>query len=215
MRSTPLPIAAVLVLALATFAGPCHEVQAQAPWVGELSSTALDRLPPQPSFDVLIYDDTDENLAFRRLFLDALARTGYAVSESAPYVFSFATSITWQEKRLKEMQSERIRKYPVDRTESTGPVRPDILNNEDPETRMFGDRRTTPPLIAPRISNTENDRLDISVTLRDRASNKVIWVADLALPLLQSDRDRIVRSIIGPIIAAIGRDVDHKPFEVR
>ena len=80
---------------------------------------------------------------------------------------------------------------------------------------MFGDRRTTPPLIAPKISTAENDRLDITVTLRERASNKVIWTADLALPLLEDDRDRIVRSIIGPIIGAIGRDASHEPFPVK
>jgi hypothetical protein len=53
------------------------------------------------------------------------------------------------------------------------------------------------------------------VTLRERASGKVMWIADLALPLLQDDRARIVRSIIGPIIGAIGRNADHEPFEVK
>jgi len=188
---------------------------ASAQWTGELSSTLLSPMPQNPVFDVEIYDDTDENLEFRRVFLEALSQSGYQIRDDAPYFFSFATSITWQEKRQRELQSERIRKYPVDREEATIPLGREHDYQGNPETRMFGDRRTTPPLIAPKISNKEHDRLDISVAVRDRASNKVLWTADLALPLLEDDRNRIVRSIIGPIIRAIGRDTSHVPFEVK
>jgi hypothetical protein len=188
---------------------------AQAQWKGELSSSVLTPLPARPAFDVVIYDDSEQNLAFRRAFLDALARSGHATGDSAAYVFSFATGITWKAKRAQEVQSERIRKYPVERGETTVPVGREAEAAADPDTRMFGDRRTTPPLIAPHIGNAERDRLDISVTLRERASGKVMWIADLALPLLQDDRARIVRSIIGPIIGAIGRNADHEPFEVK
>jgi hypothetical protein len=188
---------------------------AQAQWMGELSGTVMHPLPARPTFGVVIYDDTEQNLAFRRAFLDALRRSGYQTGDDAPYVFSFATSITWKAKREHEIQSERIRRYPVERGEGTAPQGREGDVADNPETRMFGDRRTTPPLIAPRISNIERDRLDISVTLRERASSKVMWTADLALPLLEEDRDRIVRSIIGPIIQTIGRDADHEPFEVK
>jgi hypothetical protein len=184
-------------------------------WMGELSATVMTPLPPRPTYDVAIYDDTDQNLAFRRAFLDALARSGHQIGDNAPYVFSFATSITWKEKRQREVQSERVKRYPVERGEGTAPVGRESEIADNPETRMFGDRRTTPPLIAPRISNIERDRLDISVTLRERASGKVLWIADLALPLIEEDRSRIVRSIIGPIIGAIGRDAEHEAFEVK
>lgn len=184
-------------------------------WLGEISSTLLIPMPARPAFDVVIYDDTDENLAFRKAFLEALARAGYQVENDAPYIFTFATSVTWKAKRQEEVQKERIRKYPVDRDEPTIPLGKTPGDQGDPATRMFGDRRTTPPLIAPKISNTENDRLDISVTVRERSSNRVVWTADLALPLLGSDRERIVRSIIGPIIRTIGLDVSHEPFEVK
>jgi hypothetical protein len=199
-----------VVLLLLAVAFPAH-----AQWHGELSSSVLTPLPARPDFDVVIYDDSEQNLAFRRAFLDALARSGHATGDSAAYVFSFATSITWKAKRAQEVQSERIRKYPVERGETTVPLGRETDRDASPETRMFGDRRTTPPLIAPHIGNAERDRLDISVTLRERASGKVMWIADLALPLLQDDRARIVRSIVGPIIGAIGRNADHEPFEVK
>jgi hypothetical protein len=194
---------------------PAAAASAGGDWKGELSSTLLSPLPARPVFDMEVYDDTDQNLAFRRSFLDALARTGYQVRDDAPFTFSFATSVTWQQKRQKELQTERVRKYPVERDETSVPLGRETDPAGNPETRMFGDRRTTPPLVAPRISNAEHNRLDISVTLRDHRSGKVLWTADLALPLLQEDRNRIVRSIIGPIIGAIGRDVSHEPFEVK
>lgn len=188
---------------------------ARAQWMGELSSSVMHPLPKHPAFGVRIYDDTKENLAFRRVFLDALKRAGYQTGKDSPYVFSFATSITWKEKRQKELQSERVRRYPVERGEATLPTARTGDTASNPETLMFGERRINPPLIAPRISNTERDRLDISVTLRERATSRVVWIADLALPLVTHDRERIVRAIIGPIIGAIGRNADHEPFEVK
>jgi hypothetical protein len=209
--------AAAFVLAglICAVGGGSDAAPAGAAWQGEFSSSLLNPMPSHPIFDMEIYDDTDENLAFRETFLDALARAGYQVNDNAPYFFTFATSITWQAKRQQEVQKERIRKYPVERDETTIPPPGDPHLQGNPETRMFGDRRTTPPLIAPKISNREHDRLDISVAIRERKSNKVTWTADLALPLLRPERERIVRSIIGPIISNIGRDVSHEPFEVK
>lgn len=213
----PRPIRAT-ALALFGFLAAVTTAPAASPtdrWLGEISSSQLVPMPARPAFDMVVYNDTDENLAFRKTFLDALARAGYQVRDKAPYFFVFSTSVTWKAKRQEEVQKERIRKYPVDRDEPTIPLGRTPGEQGDPETRMFGDRRTTPPLIAPRISNTENDRLDISVAIRESSSNRVMWTADLALPLLSSDRERIVRSIIGPIIRTIGLDVSHESFEVK
>ena len=184
-------------------------------WVGEISSSALLPLSPEPAFDVIIYDDTEQNLEFREAFLNALSKAGYGVGDNAPYEFSFATSIMWQERRQREVESERLRTYPVERSQVRPPIRPDTALDQGPDDRIFGDRRTSPPLVVPKIGNKDSDRLDISVTLRERSSNEVVWIADLALPLHDSDRKRIVRSIIGPIIRNIGRDVNHQPFEIR
>jgi hypothetical protein len=212
MKSVTRAVSAVLLSGALTVAAA---LPARAQWMGELSSTLMTPLPPRPSFAVRIYDDTKENLAFRHAFVDALRRAGYQTSRTGAYVFSFATSITWKAKRQKELQSERVRRYPVERGEARLPTSRDGNFSDNPETLMFGERRTTPPLIAPRISNTEYDRLDISVTLRERESSRVVWTADLALPLLHEDRERIVRSILGPIIRTIGRNADHEPFEVK
>ena len=198
-----------------TVAGVATGQQLFSGWMGELSSSDLRPVPPNPVFDVLIYDDTAQNLAFRKQFLAALQKAGYKTADIAPLEFSFATSITWREARLRELENQRRRNKFVYVGEASSPDASDpVLGNESGRD-IFGDYRSRPPRIPPSISNAQQDRLDISVELRDRKSGHILWTADLALPLLEMDRARITRSIIGPIIQAIGRDVTHKPFPVR
>ena len=82
------------------------------------------------------------------------------------------------------------------------------LSREEANEVTVVDRR-------PDVLRELQDRLDISVELRRQKSSEIIWTADLALPLLEFDRPRITRSIIGPIIKAIGRNVERERFDVR
>jgi len=70
------------------------------------------------SFDVLIYDDTTHNLAFRTHFLRALRKAGYKTSDKADLQFTFATSITWRVSRLRGLDREKLQRYPVGRDEA-------------------------------------------------------------------------------------------------
>ncbi len=203
-----------VVLAVAG-GGAIAWAQQTSDWIGELSSTLLNPLPAERTFDVLIYDDTKENLEFRKYFLGALQKAGHKTSDDADLQFTFATSITWQESRLRELERKELRRYPVDREEASFPFdrREDFRNA--PVTNMFGDRRRIPPRIASTITNTDQDRLDISVELRSRKSGKILWTADLALPFLTPDRARIIASITPPVIDAIGRNVRRQRFEIQ
>lgn len=186
-----------------------------AGWTGELSSSVFQALPADTAFDVVIYDDTEANLAFRRQFLAALKKAGYAVSDDAPLVFTFGTSVTWREARLRELEEQSRRRFPRDREELSFP---DDLDRTRPgriPPSMFGDRPLRPPRAISRISNRDQDRLDITVDLRERDTSRIIWEADVALPFLDDDRDRIARSIIGPIISAIGKETERAVFPVR
>ncbi len=207
-----------VALALALFGGllasqwmPAAE---SADWTGELSSSVYKALPAGGTFDVVIYNDTEANLAFRRQFLASLEKAGYVVSNDAPLVFNFGTSITWRESRLRALE-ERQRRFPVDREELTFPDERDLTFPGTIPSSMFGDRPLRPPRVVPRISNQDQDRLDITVDLRERDTSRIIWEADLALPFLDDDRERIARSIIGPIISAIGKDTERVTFPVR
>jgi hypothetical protein len=205
----------ILVVLAIAMGGASVPAQQTSDWVGELSSSQLDPMPARPTFDVQIYDDTTQNLAFRAHFLGALRKAGYETSDKADLQFTFATSITWRISRLRELERKQLQRYPVDREEASFPFdRPEDLRNA-PASQMFGDRRRIPPRIASTITNTDLDRLDISVEIRSRKSGKVVWTADLALPFLAPDRARIIASITGPIIDAIGRDIRRQRFEIR
>lgn len=205
-------------VALALFGGllAAHWTTAaeSADWTGELSSSVFQALPADTAFDVVIYDDTEANLAFRRQFLAALKKAGYAVSDDAPLVFTFGTSVTWREARLRELDEQR-RRFPRDREELSFPDDLEATRPGRIPPSMFGDRPLRPPRAVSRISNRDQDRLDITVDLRERDTSRIIWEADVALPFLDDDRDRIARSIIGPVISAIGKETERVVFPVR
>lgn len=207
-----------MAVALAVFGGVLvaqwTTVTKSAEWTGEMSSSVFKALPDDKVFDVVIYDDTEANLAFRRQFLAALRKAGYAVSDNAPLVFNFGTNVTWRVARLRELDEQR-RRFPVDREELSFPDDLEATRPGRIPPSMFGDRPLRPPRVVSRISNRDQDRLDITVDLRERETSRIVWEADLALPFLDDDRDRIARSIIGPIISAIGKETERVVFPVR
>lgn len=204
----------LVVLAIAA-GGATAWAQQTSDWIGELSSTVLNPLPPSAEFDVLIYDDTTHNLAFRTYFLGALRKAGYKTSDKADLKLTFATSLTWRVSRLRELERKKFQRYPVDMEEASYPSERHEDYRIGSASHMFGDRRRIPPRIASTITNEDQDRLDISVELRSRNAGRILWTADLALPLKTSDRARIIAAITGPIIDAIGRDVRREQFEIR
>lgn len=207
-----------MAVALAVFGGVLAAqwttVTESAEWTGEMSSSVFKALPDDKVFDVMIYDDTEANLAFRRQFLAALRKAGYAVSDNAPLVFNFGTNVTWRVARLRELDEQR-RRFPVDREELSFPDDQEATRPGRIPPSMFGDRPLRPPRVTSRITNRDQDRLDITVDLRERETSRIVWEADLAMPFLDDDRDRIARSIIGPIISAIGKETERVVFPVR
>ncbi len=207
--------AIALALLAGFFTAQWTTVTESAEWTGEMSSSVLQALPAKKVFGVVIYDDTEANLAFRRQFLAALQKAGYAVSDDAPLVFTFGTNVAWREVRLRELEEQRRRRFPRDREELSFPDDSVLTGPGRIPPSMFGDRPLRPSRAFSRISNRDHDRLDITVDLRERETSRIVWEADLALPLLDDDRDRIARSIIGPIISAIGKDTKSVLFPIR
>jgi hypothetical protein len=188
-------VAVALAFLGGLFAAQWTTATESAEWTGELSSSVFRALPADIVFGVVIYNDTEANLVFRRQFLAALTKAGYAVSEDAPLVFTFGTNVTWREARLRELEEQRRRRFPADREEFSFPDERDRTLPGGIPSSMFGDR--------------------ITVDLRERKTSRIMWEADLALPFLDDDRDRIARSIIGPVISAIGKDTERLVFPIR
>ncbi len=216
-KGSGVRISAVIALALlgGVLAAQWTTATESAEWTGEMSSSVLQALPAKKVFGVVIYDDTEANLAFRRQFLAALQKAGYAVSDDAPFMFTFGTNVTWREARLRELEEQRRRRFPRDGEELSFPEDSVLTGPGRIPPSMFGDPPLRPPRALSRFSNRDQDRLDITVDLRERETSRIVWEADLALPFLDDDRDRIARSIIGPIISAIGKDTENVLFPIR
>ncbi|MDH3704356.1 MAG: hypothetical protein OEU46_23910 [Alphaproteobacteria bacterium] len=207
-------VVGVILLALA-FGTDGIRAASLGDWAGEISTSVIHPIPSNSTVDVLIYDDTAQNIAFRAHFLRALREAGYRTSHPADLQFTFATSITWQISRQRELERLQLQRYPVDMEEATFPDERRRDVGSAPASHLLGDARRLPPRVTPTITNTDQDRLDISVELRGRASGTILWTADLALPLKTPDRARIIAAITGPIIGAIGRDIRRERFEIR
>lgn len=76
---------------------------------------------------------------------------------------------------------------------------------------LFGARQTA----RSPVRDARTDRLDITAQVRHAGTGRVLWQAELTLPLLEPDRPRIARSIVAPIIAAIGESVEERSFDIR
>ncbi len=208
------PVFALLALVIAMSplaAGSARADTHLTGWSGTLTSQILEPLPEKPVFDVEIYDDTRENLAFRDQFLAALRKSGFRTATNAPLSISFATGITWSKKRADELARRRQRQMPTNFEELTFPL--DAWRTEAGEYSdlLFGARQTA----GIPVRDAVHDRLDITVQIRNERNGRVAWQAELVLPLLEPDRPRIARSIVPPIIEAIGKTVDERAFDIR
>ena len=59
---------------------------------GSLNAIAFAKLPSGAAVSVRARDNSNENLALKKIFENALTAQGYVVSEDAPLIFSFETS---------------------------------------------------------------------------------------------------------------------------
>jgi len=202
---------ALLAVALCLAVGTARADEHLTGWSGTLNAQRLAPLPAAPSFDVEIYDDTRENLAFREQFLAALRKSGRATVENASLVFSFATGITWRRERAEEMARRQQRAQPQNFEEATFPL--DAWREESGEYSglLFGARQYA----GIPVRDARHDQLDITAQIRDAKTGRVLWQAELSLPLLEPDRPRIARSIVPPIVAAIGQTVEDRAFDIR
>lgn len=210
--ANPAPVAIILLAAVALCLAGARSLAADGVdgWTGTLTSQRLEPLPETQVFDVEIYDDTRENLAFRDRFLAALRKAGHATADNAPLVFSFATGITWRRQRAQELARRKQRQQPTNFEEATFPLDAWRLESGEYSSLLFGARQSA----GIPVRDASEDQLDITAQIRDHRNGRILWQAELTLPLLAPDRPRIARSIIGPIIEAAGKTVENRQFDI-
>lgn len=201
-----------LVIVISYFSGAASRADDHlTDWSGTLTSQIFEPVPKSLAFDVEIYDDTRENLAFRDQFLSALRKYGHTTADNAPLVISFTTGITWRRKRAEELARRKQRQQPTNFEEATFPLDAWRAESLEYSSLLFGARQSA----GIPVRDAKNDQLDITAQIRDDRNGRILWQAELALPLIALDRPRIARSIVGPIIEAIGKSVEGRAFDIR
>ena len=196
-KSAAAGFAFIIVVSLLS-GGVCRADDHLTGWTGTLTSQRLEPLPKGQAFDVEIYDDTRENLEFRDQFMAALRKFGHATAENAPLVVSFATGITWRRERAEELARRKRRQQPTNFEEATFPLDAWRAESYEYSSLLFGTRQSA----GIPVQDAKNDRLDITAEIRDERNGRVLWQAELTMPLLAPDRTRIARSIVGPILSS-------------
>lgn len=208
-RSMMTPIISIGLIAMWVLGGGVPRGHADD-WTGTISSARLKDIPRNAAFDVLIYDDTEDNLRFRTKFLAALSDAGYATGNEARLVFSFEPEFTRSDRVIPGPGDRKVDLSGASRYAQRGP-RVGLTNEE----WMLGNKKRWVVRRNYSWQRPQADRLHVIVRLRDTRSGTVLWYADLYCDLLAIDRERIVRSIIGPIIARMGQTRTAENFTIR
>lgn len=167
---------------------------------GEISSLALGDIPEADAYAVDIFDPTDTALRFRGIFLAELNDAAKATREDGNLVFSFRSESIFRGITSRNQVNPT---YRGDQGSSQSSPRTD----ED-ETRELirGDRRTR------RGASTASQEIIIEAELRNKETQRVIWLATVRCQPLTNDRNVLMKFVSEIFIENLGTAVKQKPF---
>lgn len=172
-------------------------------------------MPEDATFDVQLYNDSFDDLRFRRIFLKALSLAGYAQSEDAALQFSFHPEYI---RPVRRRAGRRMRPYArAKRRPELEPQYPlsYVRVGTNGDAWLIGAKNKWLIRKDRWERNNRPGRLHLNVQLRDSRSRSVLWSADLYCDVNISDRARIEHSMIAPIIARIGQTTKPARFDIR
>lgn len=167
---------------------------------GDISSLALGDIPKTDAYAVDIFDPTDTALRFRGIFLAELNEAARATREDGNLVFSFRS-----ESIFRGITS-RAQVNPTYRGDQGAP-RPSPRTDED-ETRELirSDRRSR------RETSTASQEIVIEVELRNKETQRVIWLATVRCHPLTNDRNELMKFVSEVFVKNLGMAVKQKAF---
>ncbi len=167
---------------------------------GEISSLALGDIPNTDAYAVDIFDPTDTALRFRGIFLAELNEAARATREDGNLVFSFRS-----ESIFRGITS-RAQVNPTYRGDQ-GASRSSPRTDED-ETRELirSDRR------ARRETSTASQEIVIEAELRNKETQRVIWLATVRCHPLTNDRNEVMKFVSEVFVENLGMAVKQKAF---
>jgi hypothetical protein len=167
---------------------------------GEISSLALADIPEGDAYAVDIFDPTDLALRFRGIFLAELNEAAKATREDGNLVFSFRSESIFRGITSRAQVNPTFR---GDRVTSGSTLRTD----ED-ETRELirSDRRTR------RETSTSSQEIIIEAELRNKETQRVIWLATVRCQPLTSDRNVLMKFVSEIFVKNLGMAVKQEAF---
>lgn len=159
---------------------------------GQISTFSLDAIPDGESYQVDLFNETEEALAFRDVFLKVLRSVSRKTSEDGRLVFSFESESAFlglgAQSGIDQAQGTAQRQR--DPGENVG-----VSELRDSIRESGSDRRGRTALV---------QELDAKADLRDSKTGKVIWLATLNCMPLTGDRNLLMRFVSQVIVDSLG-----------
>jgi len=167
---------------------------------GEISSLALGDIPETDEYAVDIFDPTDTALQFRGIFLAELKKAARATREDGNLVFSFRSESIFRGITLRAQVDPTYRG-------DQGASRSSPRTDED-ETRELirSDRRSR------RSTSTASQEVIVEAELRNKATQRVIWLATVRCQPLINDRATLMKFVSQVVVENLGKAVKQKAF---
>ena len=178
---------------------------------GSVTSQVLAKIPEGFPIEVVLFDDSDTNIELRELLIKGLEKNGHVVETGSPLELAFETevmkpSFTEQKPSLGRIQAGN--ESEVGNRGSRRGVEAEVNLWSTTKDSLLGGRQK-------RLAQSKHPLFHINAILRDRESGRVIWQGDALCEMLTSNRTRLLRSMAGPLAAAVGKTVVDEPFELR
>ncbi len=177
---------------------------------GVLTSRKLRRMPEGFPVSIVAIDDREIDEEIKRLLTEALQETGRIVIDNAPLELAF---------RSKIVQSVMVDRPPSlgQVTSSTGQTVGNQGQDAGVEVQMNVWSSTRDSLFGgrnPSSGQKRDPRFYINATLRDLETGTVVWQADVVCEMVTTNQSRIVRAMVGPLAASVGKTVTQEPFDI-
>jgi len=159
---------------------------------GQISTFPLDSVPRDEFYWVDIFDQTDEALAFREIYLKTLQSDSYKTNKDGRLVFNFESQSAFLglSGRGGVDQARGAAERQRDPGENVGV-------SELRDTIRSSDRGSR---------TSVGQKLDVKAELRDTKTGKVIWLATLSCTPLTGDRTLLARFVSRVIVDSLGRE---------
>ena len=167
---------------------------------GEVSSLALGTIPQTDAYAVDIFDPTEAALRFRDIFLAELGEAAKATHEDGNLVFSFRS-----ESIFRGITS-RAQVNPTYRGDQGTPSSSARTDEDETRELIRNDRR------ARRDATTASRQIIVEAELRNKETQRVIWLATVRCRPLTTDRNALMKFVSEVFVENMGAAVKQKAF---